>query len=148
MTKLAKDVKPFEYVDAKVPVLPAARAARPSRSRRCRSRCSVEESMKHFVTPVDFEVKVFVTEEKLGGKPIAMNWDEQGRLWVSITVDYPNELQPRGPGPRPHRDVRGHRRRRRVRQGDDVRGQAEHPDEPPALRGRRRSCIRPRTRCS
>ena len=59
---------------------------------------SVEESMKHIVTPVDFEVKVFVTEEKLGGKPIAMNWDEQGRLWVSITVDYPNELQPAGQG--------------------------------------------------
>ena len=59
---------------------------------------SVEESLKHIVTPVDFEVKVFVTEEKLGGKPIAMNWDEQGRLWVSITTDYPNERQPEGQG--------------------------------------------------
>ncbi len=59
---------------------------------------SVEESMKHIVTPVDFEVKVFVTEEKLGGKPIAMTWDEQGRLWVSVTVDYPNDRQPEGEG--------------------------------------------------
>ena len=54
--------------------------------------------MKHIVTPVDFEVKVFVTEEKLGGKPIAMTWDERGRLWVSVTVDYPNDLQPEGQG--------------------------------------------------
>src|SRR5581483_10925807 len=59
---------------------------------------SVEESIKHYVTPQDFEVKVFVTEEKLGGKPIAMNWDEQGRLWVAITRDSPNEMQPAGQG--------------------------------------------------
>ena len=29
----------------------------------------------------------------LKGKPIAMNWDENGRLWICETVDYPNELQ-------------------------------------------------------
>ena len=29
----------------------------------------------------------------LKGKPIAMNWDENGRLWVCETVDYPNELK-------------------------------------------------------
>ena len=90
--------------------------------------------MKHIVTPVDFEVKLFVTEEKLGGKPIAMNWDEQGRLWVPITVDYPNELQPEGQGHDRIVDLRGHRRRRRGRQGHDLRRQAEHPDEPAALR--------------
>ena len=61
---------------------------------------SVEESVKHFVTPVDFEVKVFVPEDKLGGKPIAMSWDEQGRLWVSVTIDYPNDMQLRGKGSR------------------------------------------------
>ena len=27
-----------------------------------------------------------------------MNWDEQGRLWVAITRDYPNEIQPAGQG--------------------------------------------------
>ena len=26
------------------------------------------------------------------GKPIAMNWDERGRLWICETLDYPNEL--------------------------------------------------------
>ena len=43
-------------------------------------------------------MKLFVTEKELGGKPIAMAWDERGRLWVSVTVDYPNELQPEGEG--------------------------------------------------
>ncbi|WP_037246987.1 DUF7133 domain-containing protein, partial [Rhodopirellula baltica] len=28
----------------------------------------------------------------LDGKPIAMTWDENGRLWICETVDYPNEL--------------------------------------------------------
>ncbi len=34
----------------------------------------------------------------LQGKPIAMNWDERGRLWICETIDYPNELQPTGQG--------------------------------------------------
>src|SRR5205807_1408572 len=56
------------------------------------------ESLKHMVTPVDFELKLFVAEPHLGGKPICMNWDERGRLWVAVTVDYPNDLQPEGQG--------------------------------------------------
>src|SRR5438105_3150584 len=56
------------------------------------------ESMKHMVTPVDFEVQLFAAEPDLGGKPIAMNWDERGRLWVAVTVDYPNDKQPEGEG--------------------------------------------------
>ena len=59
---------------------------------------TAEESMKHFVTPVGFEVKLFVAEPQLGGKPICMTWDERGRLWVCETFDYPNELQPAGEG--------------------------------------------------
>jgi putative membrane-bound dehydrogenase-like protein len=97
MTKLRKDVKPFEYVDAKVPFYPP-RGGGGGPLSKMQKPLSVEESMKHFVTPVDFEVKVFVTEKELGGKPIAMAWDEQGRLFVSITVDYPNDRQPEGQG--------------------------------------------------
>ncbi len=100
MTKRRTDVKPFEYVEAKVPFYPPSRQwgvqAKPKTS--MQKPLSVEESQKHFVTPVNFEVKVFVTEEKLGGKPIAMSWDEQGRLFVSITADYPNERKPAGEG--------------------------------------------------
>src|SRR4051812_35922094 len=97
MTKPRKDVKPFEYVDAKVPFYPP-RGGGGGPLSKMQKPLSVEESMKHYVTPVDFEVKVFVTEKELGGKPIAMAWDEQGRLFVSITVDYPNDRQPEGQG--------------------------------------------------
>jgi len=34
----------------------------------------------------------------LVGKPIAMNWDDRGRLWICETIDYPNELQDQGAG--------------------------------------------------
>src|SRR5262249_16359096 len=42
--------------------------------------------------------ELFASEADLGGKPICMNWDERGRLWVALTIDYPNDLQPRGQG--------------------------------------------------
>ncbi len=98
MTEPRKDVKPFEYVPAKVPFYPPQRGGKANPITTMQKPLSVDESIKHYVTPTDFEVKVFVTEEKLGGKPIAMTWDEQGRLWVSITVDYPNEMQRPGEG--------------------------------------------------
>ncbi|VTT97291.1 secreted glycosyl hydrolase : Putative membrane-bound dehydrogenase OS=Singulisphaera acidiphila (strain ATCC BAA-1392 / DSM 18658 / VKM B-2454 / MOB10) GN=Sinac_2812 PE=4 SV=1: ThuA: Cytochrom_C [Gemmataceae bacterium] len=97
MTQPRTDVKPFEYAEAKIPFYPP-RGGKADPITKMQKPLSVEESVKHFVTPKDFEVKVFVTEDKLGGKPIAMNWDERGRLWVSVTVDYPNELQPEGKG--------------------------------------------------
>ncbi len=97
MTKIAKDVKPFEYTDAKVPFYPARGGNREPLTK-MQKPLSVEESMKHIVTPVDFQLKVFVTEKELGGKPLAMAWDEQGRLFVSITLDYPNEMKPAGEG--------------------------------------------------
>ena len=97
MTKLATNAKPFEYVDAKVPFYPA-RGAKGGPLSKMQKPLSVDESLKHIVTPVDFKVEVFVTEKELGGKPIAMAWDEQGRLYVSVTVDYPNDIQPAGRG--------------------------------------------------
>jgi uncharacterized protein len=101
MTTLRKDVKPFEYVDAKVPFYPPSRTwgvtAEPLN--KMQKPLPAEESIKHFVHPVDFEVKLFVDETKLGGgKPICMNWDERGRLWVALTFDYPNEKKPEGQG--------------------------------------------------
>jgi putative membrane-bound dehydrogenase-like protein len=97
MTKPRTDVKPFEYVEAKVPFYPP-RGQRGGPLSQMQKPLPVEESIKHFVTPIDFEVKLFVAEDKLGGKPIAMTWDEQGRLWAAITQDYPNDLQPPGRG--------------------------------------------------
>lgn len=48
-----------------------------------------EESMKLVQVPVDFEVELFAAEPDITN-PIAMSWDERGRLWIVESVDYPN----------------------------------------------------------
>jgi putative membrane-bound dehydrogenase-like protein len=100
MTKLPTGPEPFEYVPAKVPFYPPSKVwgkqAEPLN--KMQKPLSPEVSMQRMIVPVGFEVRPFVTEEKLGGKPLAMVWDERGRLFVAITADYPNELQPPGQG--------------------------------------------------
>jgi putative membrane-bound dehydrogenase-like protein len=99
MTAVAKDVKPFEYEAADVPFYPPQRGAgRGNEKWQMQKPVPPEESLKHLVTPQGFHVELFVAEPELQGKPICMNWDERGRLWVCETVDYPNELQPKGDG--------------------------------------------------
>ncbi len=49
------------------------------------------ESMKLQQLPVGFELKLFAAEPDIVN-PIAMSWDEKGRLWVIETVDYPNNF--------------------------------------------------------
>ena len=136
-------MKPFEYVEAKIPILSrrrqvghAGRAAR----RRCRCRCSPEESLKHYVTSRRVSsCELFAAEPDIG-KPIAMTWDERGRLWICETVDYPNELQPEGKG----------RDRIRICEDTDGDGRADKftvfaeklsiPDDARLPSRRRRSC--------
>jgi putative membrane-bound dehydrogenase-like protein len=101
MTKVAKDVKPFEYKEANVPFYPPSpRWGTIGESiKKMQLLLDPAESMKHIVHPTDLELKLFASEDQLGGgKPICMNWDERGRLWVAVTMDYPNELQPEGKG--------------------------------------------------
>jgi putative membrane-bound dehydrogenase-like protein len=100
MTDKRTDVKPFEYVPAKVPFYPAGRSWGTTAEPLTRMQKPLDpaESMKHMVTPTDFEVRLFASEDQIGGKPICMNWDERGRLWVAVTRDYPNELRPEGEG--------------------------------------------------
>lgn len=52
---------------------------------------SPEESMKLMQVPIGFELKLFASEPDIVN-PIAMNWDEKGRLWIIETVDYPNNF--------------------------------------------------------
>jgi putative membrane-bound dehydrogenase-like protein len=59
---------------------------------------SPAKSMRHIGVPEGFRLELFASEPQIGGKPIAMNWDERGRLWIAETVDYPNEMQPPGQG--------------------------------------------------
>ncbi len=100
MTKLARDLPPFQYKDAKVPFYPAGErwgtTGKPLT--KMQLPLTAKESMRHMVTPVDFELQLFADETLFQGKPICMNWDERGRLWLALTYDYPNELQPAGKG--------------------------------------------------
>jgi putative membrane-bound dehydrogenase-like protein len=99
MTRVAKDVKPFEYKEANVPFYPpGGRGAGREGLKTMQLPLDPAESMKHIVHPDDLDLRQFATEEQLGGKPICMNWDERGRLWVAVTMDYPNEMQPEGKG--------------------------------------------------
>lgn len=56
---------------------------------------SPEESMKLVQLPVGFEMTLFASEPMIIN-PMAMAWDERGRLYVIETVDYPNEVRTEG----------------------------------------------------
>jgi hypothetical protein len=102
MTTLPTDVAPFAYVNvgARIPnYTPSANWGTQGQPfHLMQSPLQPDEAVTRYVTPVDFELRLFVSESQLGAKPIAMNWDEQGRLWVCETVDYPNELHPQNRG--------------------------------------------------
>ncbi|MEO8453279.1 MAG: PVC-type heme-binding CxxCH protein, partial [Gemmatimonadota bacterium] len=55
------------------------------------------ESMKHIQVPGDFEIQLFASEPEIG-RPIAMAWDERGRLWIAEAHDYPHQLMLDIPG--------------------------------------------------
>lgn len=97
MTALRTDVAPFEYdeVGPKIPnYVPSNRwGTMGDNLSKMQKPLPPDESIKHFVTPQNFHLELFVSEPELGGKPIAMNWDHRGRLWLCETVDYPNELK-------------------------------------------------------
>jgi uncharacterized protein len=96
MTARRTDVAPFEFVDVgpKIPnYTPGARWGAQGEDRsRMQSPLPASESIKHFSTPVGLAVRLYADESHFQAKPIAMTWDERGRLWVCETVDYPNEL--------------------------------------------------------
>lgn len=95
MTPKRTDLKAFEFDDVgkKIPNyqprtgqgVPLSQMQKP---------LDADESQKHAVVPKGFKAELFITEKELGGKPICMTWDERGRLWAALTVDYPNELNP------------------------------------------------------
>uniref|UniRef100_UPI000B83C026 PVC-type heme-binding CxxCH protein n=1 Tax=Algoriphagus locisalis TaxID=305507 RepID=UPI000B83C026 len=51
-----------------------------------------EESKKLIQKPVDFSIELFASEPDIQN-PIAMAWDERGRLWIVESVDYPNTFK-------------------------------------------------------
>lgn len=86
----ALNPKPFEYREAKLPNY----EKRPGVQLQ-QFALSPEESMKHIQVPVDFTLDLFAAEPNVQ-HPIAMSWDEKGRLYVLITKDYPNERKDTG----------------------------------------------------
>lgn len=53
---------------------------------------SPEESARLIQVPPGFDLQLFASEPDIIN-PIAMDWDERGRLWVIETVDYPNTVR-------------------------------------------------------
>jgi putative membrane-bound dehydrogenase-like protein len=86
----ALNPKPFEYRTANLP-----NYEQRSGQQMEQLPLSPEESVKHIQIPVDFTLDVFAHEPDVM-HPIAMTWDEKGRLFVLITKDYPNERKDTG----------------------------------------------------
>jgi putative membrane-bound dehydrogenase-like protein len=92
-------LKPFEYQDAKVPFYPESKVwgktAEPLG--KMQKPLDAAESIKHMVVPKGMKAELFAADPDIF-RPICMNWDEKGRLWIAETRDYPNELKPKGEG--------------------------------------------------
>ena len=98
MTQARTDLRPFKYVEARIPYYP------PGGERRgdglwneMQLPLDAEESIEHIVVPEGFRLELFASDPDIH-KVICMNWDERGRLWIAETVDYPNKIQPEGKG--------------------------------------------------
>jgi uncharacterized protein len=97
MTPKRTDVKPFEYVEAKVAYYPPGGKGSGAPLTKMQLPLDPAESAKHLVFPEQFELQLYAAEPEIR-RPICMNWDERGRLWIAETTDYPNSLQPKGQG--------------------------------------------------
>ena len=86
----ARNAKPFQYTPADLPNY----ERRPGTQYQ-QLPLSPEESMKHIQVPVDFKLEMFAAEPNVM-HPIAISWDEKGRMYVLITQDYPNERKETG----------------------------------------------------
>src|SRR5437588_672244 len=51
---------------------------------------SPQEAQKHFKVPPGFEVRLFAAEPDVIN-PVAMSFDEKGRLWIVEAYEYPYE---------------------------------------------------------
>ncbi|MEO7413920.1 MAG: PVC-type heme-binding CxxCH protein [Opitutaceae bacterium] len=91
-------VAAFEYQDAtetaKVPFYSADPAAAREGANpwpKIQKPMTPQQSMEHIIVPAGFELQLFASDPDIK-KPIAMAWDERGRLWIVEAIDYPNRL--------------------------------------------------------
>ncbi len=87
-------LRPLRYTKTEVPVPNYERRDPPPL---WQQPLPLAEGLKHIQVPPGFELTVFATEPQIVN-PIAMAWDERGRLWVLETKDYPSSKQPSGSG--------------------------------------------------
>ncbi|MEX1182033.1 MAG: PVC-type heme-binding CxxCH protein [Gemmatimonadota bacterium] len=88
------DVPLLVYEDAPVPIPNYEGAPEPLRLQRP---LPPGDAVRQWQVPPGFELVLFAAEPEVVN-PIAMTWDERGRLWVVETVDYPNNIVPDGEG--------------------------------------------------
>ena len=55
------------------------------------------DSMKFITVPAEFSLELFASEPDII-KPISLNFDERGRLWIIEAIDYPNVVLNGAPG--------------------------------------------------
>ena len=91
-------VAAFEYEDASETLKVPNYSADPNAKReganpwpKIQKPMTPQQSMEHIVVPAGFELQLFASDPDIK-KPIAMAWDERGRLWIIETTDYPNRL--------------------------------------------------------
>lgn len=93
--------RPFTYIEAadKLPnYLPSDKwGVQGAPLTQMQAPMSPEESAKRLVVQPGFSTRLFAAEPDIT-KPIALAWDERGRLWIAETIDYPNEQQAEGQG--------------------------------------------------
>jgi putative membrane-bound dehydrogenase-like protein len=75
------------YTDAKIP-----NYERREGGFQLQASTTPKESMALTQIPIDFKLELFAAEPDIV-KPIAMAWDERGRLWIVETIDYPNTVR-------------------------------------------------------
>src|SRR5262245_64416962 len=56
---------------------------------------SAEEALKHMQVPEGFTVELVASEPDIVN-PVAMHFDDRGRIWVTESLEYPRK--PAGPG--------------------------------------------------
>jgi putative membrane-bound dehydrogenase-like protein len=91
--------KPFRYTEARIPnYLPnAAWGTLGEDLTRMQLPVSPAESLQHMVLPDGLRAEIFAAEPAIG-PPLALAWDDRGRLFLAESVDYPNEGHAPAPG--------------------------------------------------
>ena len=88
---------PFVHVEAadRIPNYEPGRHGEPMRT--MPRPLPAESSRTRMSVAPGLQVELFAAEPEIT-KPIAMAWDERGRLWILETTDYPNDRVEEGPG--------------------------------------------------